>query len=79
LQRVYGLYARSRALNIKYVHTPLGRVDYQGLMPLLAGHAEPDFCRPPGRPVRSRKRGAACEDGLAGAGKRRRCIFAGQG
>jgi len=43
LQRIYGLYALSRGLNIKYVHTPLGRVDYQGLMPLLTGRTEPDF------------------------------------
>jgi hypothetical protein len=43
LQRIYGLYALSRALDLKYVHTPLGQVDYQGLMPLLAGRADPDF------------------------------------
>jgi Uncharacterised nucleotidyltransferase len=43
LQRIYGLYALSRALDIKYVHTPLGQVDYQGLMPLLAGHTDPDL------------------------------------
>lgn len=43
LQRIYGLYALSRALDIKYVHTPLGQIDYQGLMPLLAGCPDPDF------------------------------------
>jgi hypothetical protein len=43
LQRIYGLYALSRALDIKYVHTPLGQVAYQGLMPLLAGRNDPDF------------------------------------
>jgi hypothetical protein len=43
LQRIYGLYALSRGLNTKYVHTPLGRVDYQGLMPMLAGRTKPDF------------------------------------
>jgi len=43
LQRIYGLYALSRALDIKYVHTPLGQVDYQGFMPLLAGRTDPDF------------------------------------
>jgi Uncharacterised nucleotidyltransferase len=43
LQRIYGLYALSRALDIKYVHTPLGQVDYQGLIPLLAGRTDPDF------------------------------------
>jgi Uncharacterised nucleotidyltransferase len=42
LQRIYGLYALSRALDIKYVHTPLGQVHYQGLMPLLAGRTDPD-------------------------------------
>jgi Uncharacterised nucleotidyltransferase len=43
LQRIYGLYALSRALGIKYIHTPLGQVDYQGLMPMLAGRTDPDF------------------------------------
>jgi Uncharacterised nucleotidyltransferase len=43
LQRIYGLYALSRGLHIKYVHTPLGRVGYQGLLPLLAGRTDPDF------------------------------------
>jgi Uncharacterised nucleotidyltransferase len=43
LQRIYGLYALSRALDIKYIHTPIGQVDYQGLVPLLAGRTDPDF------------------------------------
>ena len=43
LLRIYGLYALSRALGIKYVHTALGQVDYQGLMPLLEGRTDPDF------------------------------------
>ena len=43
LQRIYGLYALSRALDIRYVHTPLGQVEYQGLMPLLSGRTDPDF------------------------------------
>jgi hypothetical protein len=43
LQRIYGLYALSRGLHVKYVHTPLGRIGYQGLMPLLSGQTEPDF------------------------------------
>jgi hypothetical protein len=43
LQRIYGLYALSRALGIKYVHTPLGQVRYQGLMPMLTGATDPDF------------------------------------
>jgi hypothetical protein len=43
LQRIYGLWALSRDLGIKYVHTPLERVGYQGLMPLLDGNLAPDF------------------------------------
>jgi hypothetical protein len=43
LQRIYGLYALSRGLDVKYVHTPLGRVDYQGLIPLLTGRTDRDF------------------------------------
>jgi hypothetical protein len=43
LLRIYGLYALARALHIKYVHTPLGRIGYQGLLPLLAGRTDPDF------------------------------------
>ena len=43
LQRIYALYALSRTLHVKYVHTPLGRVGYQGLMPLLTGQTQPDF------------------------------------
>jgi hypothetical protein len=43
LARVYGLYALTRALGVRYVHTPLGQVSYQGLMPLLAGRIDPDF------------------------------------
>lgn len=43
LQRIYGLYALSRSLHIKYVHTPLARVGYQGLLPLLAQRTDSDF------------------------------------
>jgi hypothetical protein len=43
LARIYGLYAFSRAVRIPYVHTPLGEVRYQGLMPLLTGRADPEF------------------------------------
>jgi hypothetical protein len=43
LARVYGLYALSRAFRIKYVHTPIGEVRYQGLMPMLTGSLDPDF------------------------------------
>ena len=43
LLRIYGLYALSRALHIKYVHTPIGQVGYQGFLPLLTGRTDPDF------------------------------------
>ncbi|HXJ77693.1 MAG TPA: nucleotidyltransferase family protein, partial [Candidatus Methylomirabilis sp.] len=43
LQRIYAIYALSRGLHVKYVHTPLGRVGYQGLLPLLTGRLDPDF------------------------------------
>jgi hypothetical protein len=46
LLRIYGLYALSRALHVKYVHTPLGRVGYQGFLPLLTGRTDPDFAAP---------------------------------
>jgi hypothetical protein len=36
LQLIYGLWALSRDLDVKYVHTPIRRVGYQGLMPLLS-------------------------------------------
>ncbi|WP_372398428.1 hypothetical protein ABMY26_17235 [Azospirillum sp. HJ39] len=34
LQRVYGIYALSRLLKIPYIHSPLAKVDYQGLKSL---------------------------------------------
>jgi hypothetical protein len=43
LQRIYGLYALARTLKIKYVHTPLERVAYQGFMPLLNRRSDPNF------------------------------------
>jgi hypothetical protein len=43
LQRIYALYALARALGVKYVHSPLGRVGYQGLLSLLTGRTDPDF------------------------------------
>jgi len=43
LHRIFGIYAMSRALGIKYVHTPLAEVGYQGLLPMLAGRTDPDF------------------------------------
>jgi hypothetical protein len=43
VQRIYGLYALARALNIKYVHTPLARVEYQGFIPMLTKRSDPKF------------------------------------
>lgn len=43
LQRIYGLYALARTLNIKYVHTPLERVEYQGFISLLTQTPDPAF------------------------------------
>jgi hypothetical protein len=36
LQRMYGVYAVSRFLKLPYFHTPLKRIDYQGLIALKA-------------------------------------------
>src|SRR5262249_45309462 len=43
LHRIFGIYALSRALQIKYVHAPLAQVGYQGLLPMLAKRTDPDF------------------------------------
>lgn len=43
IQRIYGLYALARALGIKYVHTPLERVEYQGFIPMLTRTYDPRF------------------------------------
>ncbi|MEZ4727036.1 MAG: nucleotidyltransferase family protein [Caldilineaceae bacterium] len=43
LQRIYGLFALARTLNIKYVHTPLAQVRYQGFLSLLSQTPDPDF------------------------------------
>jgi hypothetical protein len=43
LQRIYGLYAMSRALHIKYVHSPILHVTYQGFVPFLTGQNDSDF------------------------------------
>ncbi len=37
LQRVYGIYALAKAIGVPYIHTPLWRLDYQGLGQLRAG------------------------------------------
>lgn len=43
VQRIYGLYALARSLGIKYVHTPLERVEYQGFIALLNRSLDPNF------------------------------------
>jgi hypothetical protein len=43
LQRIYGIYAIARLLGVSYLHSPLHRVDYQGLSALEANRANPDF------------------------------------
>jgi hypothetical protein len=43
LHRMFGVYALSRALQLKYVHTPLRRVGYQGLVTMLAQRTDEDF------------------------------------
>jgi hypothetical protein len=43
LHRIFGIYALSRALQIKYVHAPLAAVGYQGLLSMLARRTDPDF------------------------------------
>ena len=43
LQRIYGIYAVARLLGASYLHTPLRRVDYQGLAALERNVTDPDF------------------------------------
>ena len=43
LQRIYGIYAISRLLGATYLHSPLSRVDYQGLAALERNVADPGF------------------------------------
>jgi hypothetical protein len=45
LQRIYGIYSVSRLLGASYLHTPLGRIGYQGLSALEEGILDPDFNR----------------------------------
>src|SRR5437879_5830713 len=45
LQRIYGTYSISRLLNTGYLHTPLGRIDYQGLAALERNAIDPDYHR----------------------------------
>jgi hypothetical protein len=43
LQRIYGIYAISRLLGVVYVHTPLFRIDYQGLAALESNSSDQDI------------------------------------
>ncbi len=43
LHRIYGIYSISRLLGVPYLHSPLGRVDYQGLYALEGNRADPGF------------------------------------
>ena len=43
LQRIYGIYALSRALKVPYVHSPLKEVGYQGLAALESNSASQDI------------------------------------
>ena len=43
LQRIYGTYAISRLLGVPYLHSPLVRVDYQGLAALEENESDPGF------------------------------------
>ena len=45
LQRIYGIYAVSRLLGAYYLHSPLSRVDYQGLSALEKNVNDPEFHR----------------------------------
>ena len=43
LQRIYGIYSISRLVGAAYLHSPLFRVDYQGLSALEANAGDPDY------------------------------------
>jgi glycosyltransferase involved in cell wall biosynthesis len=43
LQRIYGIYSISRLLDVPYIHTPLSRVDYQGMAALEENVIGPTF------------------------------------
>ncbi len=43
LHRIYGIYSISRLLGVPYLHSPLHRVDYQGLSALERNLADPGF------------------------------------
>src|SRR5260370_39042817 len=43
LQRIYGIYSISRLVGASYLHTPLARVDYQGLSALENNVTDPAY------------------------------------
>jgi hypothetical protein len=43
LQRVYGIYALSRFLGVSYIHSPLQKIPYQGLLSLEKNELDPDL------------------------------------
>jgi hypothetical protein len=43
LHRIYGIWAISRLFDLPYLHSPLARVDYQGLSALEANASDPTF------------------------------------
>jgi hypothetical protein len=43
LQRIYGIYSISRLLGVSYLHSPIRRVDYQGLAALETNMVHPGF------------------------------------
>src|ERR1700737_2028415 len=43
LQRIYGIYSISRLLGARYLHSPLGCVNYQGLAALEGNVSDPGF------------------------------------
>jgi hypothetical protein len=45
LQRIYGIFAVARLLGAAYLHTPLLRVDYQGVLALERHELDPHFHR----------------------------------
>jgi hypothetical protein len=46
LHRIYGIYSVARLLGVPYLHTPLSRVDYQGMIALQDNANAPQFHHP---------------------------------
>ncbi|MBX9578102.1 MAG: hypothetical protein K2W97_06470 [Chthoniobacterales bacterium] len=43
LQCIYGIYALSRFLDVAYIHSPIGKINYQGLAALEKNELDPAF------------------------------------